>query len=237
MSIEDEPTDPAIGLARIAALEWEPEMAEHVWADVSHWHPLIDADAYGAANKPGLIGIKVAECGLPARMGREMVLAAEARGLIVVGYQYGCTNPERFVELFPPKPGRIHCIDFEGTTATLANLEHCIEVIEAQTGRAPWLYFGGQEWRRCSQPAGTGVERCPSWQSQYGPHLRPLQNVGKLVAWQYSGGTNDGPEGAPKEHAGVSGPLCDMSTLLCSLEELWLMAGALQPPRVPTGAT
>ncbi len=236
MSIEDADTEPEIQLGGGvgAPIEWVPEFAEHVFADVSHWHPLVDADAYASASKPGLIGIKVADCGLPARLGSEMVLAAEARGLIVVGYQYGCTNPERYLELFPPQSGRIHCVDFEGATATLANVEHCIDVLERATGRPPWLYFGGEEWRRCKQPAGTSVARCPSWQSQYGPHLRPLPHVGKLVAWQFRAG-DAGPQEAPKGHAGVD-EACDLSTLFCSPDDLWSMAGCARPEPSQTEA-
>lgn len=218
----------------VAAIDWRPEMADALWADVSHWHPLVNADAYATANKVGLIGIKVADCGLAARLGAEQCAAAEARGLIVVGYQYGCTHPEQFIELWPSKPGRIRCFDFEGLTANLKNVEHCIAVAEQADGRLPWIYFGGEEWRRCGQPAGTAVARCPSWQSQYGPHLRPLPNVGPLVAWQARGGSTAGPAGMPMSHPGVGEGPCDLSVLLITVEELWKMAGALEPDQPGT---
>jgi len=224
VSIENAKTDQLI---RQPVIEWDP--ARPVWADCNRYHPLVDPDAYAAACGCGLLGVKVSEGGLVAKTGQTAIEAAEARGLIVVGYEYGAADPERFLELFPPKPGRLPCLDFEGKNATLELAEKWVAEVTAAYGRPPWFYAGFM-WRALGQPEDTALAACPWWGAQYGPHLRMMRGVGKPVAWQFRGGSTVGPDGAPMTMPGIAGPgPCDLSALLCSIEELWAMAGALGP--------
>jgi hypothetical protein len=205
----------------LPTIEWDP--SRQLWADVNRWHPLTDVAAYAAANKLGLIGVKVAEGSTPGKGGAETIAAAEAHGLMVVGYQFGAANPEAFLALFPPKPGRIPCLDFEGSTATVELASAWIQKVRAAYGRAPWFY-AGNNWTGAGSPVGTPMQGCPWWGPQYGPHLRVLRGVGKPVAWQYAGGQG-GPDGAPTHHPGIAPGQCDMNCLLVSRDELLAMAG------------
>jgi hypothetical protein len=201
-------------------IEWDP--ARLVWADVSHWHPLQDAPAYAAANQAGLIGIKIAQDGAPAALGGSMLAAAEAAGLIVVGYEYGDVNPEEFLRVFPPRAGRIPCLDFEGDGITIELAARWIDVVTAAYGRSPWFY-AGVNWAEAGAPLGTPMAKCRWWGPQYGPRLRMRPGVGVPVAWQFSQGLG-GPPDCPLEHAGVKGR-CDLNSLLVEIGELKSMAG------------
>lgn len=212
-------------------IEWDPHRP--VFADVSHWHPLLSAALYAQSSVSGVIGVKISQNGQPADMAVAMVQAAEAQGLLVVGYQYGTADPGGFLRLFPPAPGRIACLDFEGQTAGGAAgvlaAEVFVDVVGAAYGRPPWFYAGAN-WKLAGEPEGSGLSFCPWWGAQYGPHLRVLRGLGAPVAWQYTDGVG-GPDGAPRRHAGVKGA-CDMSCLLVSTERVREMAGL--PAALPT---
>lgn len=210
------PVRPSAG----SIIDWDPTLL--TWADCSHWHPLQDAQAYAAANHAGLVGIKVSQGSSPAALGGSMVAAAEASGLIVVGYEYGPMHPDAFLKLFPPRPGRIPCLDFEGDGITVALAEAWIRAVATAYGRQPWFY-AGVNWTQAGAPEHTAMASCPWWGPQYGPHLRVPRGVGKPVAWQYSEGVG-GPPHATLEHVGVKGK-CDMNALLVGLDELHAMAG------------
>lgn len=204
-------------------IEWDP--ARLAWADVNHYHPLLSPQQYAESSRCGFIGIKISQDGRPADMGVQMVQAAEQHGLAVVGYQYGTRDPDGFLKLFPPREGRIACLDFEGDSATAGDIgaaEAFTRRVGEAYGRPPWFYAGGVEWRRAGEPEGTAMSQLPAWCAQYGPHLRVMHGLGRPVAWQYSDGLA-GPETGARWHAGVKGT-CDMSVFLVPLDEIRDMA-------------
>jgi hypothetical protein len=206
-------------------ISWDPTLP--VWADVNRYHPLVSASDYAQANKAHLIGVKISQGAAPGHNGHTAVAAAELFGLIVVGYEYGPTHPDVFLKLFPPKPGRIPCLDYEGSELSVAAAELWIQTVRAAYGRAPWFY-GGERWVAAGEPINTAVAGCPWWAPEYASHLRVLRGVGKPIAWQFSNGVA-GPPNSPRNHSGVEGN-CDLSVLLCGGSELRLMAG------LPVGA-
>lgn len=228
MSREDD-TTPTTGtrLWGQPPVEWDPNRP--TWADANHWHPVTDWDAYSRANVPRLVGFKVSEANLVPRLAPKWLEEAERRGLIVVGYCFGTHGVERFLEVFPPKPGRIPCLDFEGTTATVASAEAWIRRVASAYGRRPWFY-GRSKWMQVGAPEGTEVAGCPAWVSQYGPRLNVPRGLGEVVAWQVSDGIH-GPKDV-RTHPGIEGP-CDMNVLLCSIERLHQMAGLDVSPGSP----
>lgn len=187
------------------------------FADVNHWHPVVDWIAYEAATRQAkVIGVKISQSGMLSRGSLETVRQAEQRGFTVLGYNYGCAFPDKFLQYFPPKANRIPVLDFEGTTATLANAERFIRTLSVAWGRPPWFYARA-DWIACGQPENTEVARCPYWGPQYGIHLVVPRGVGRPVAWQFTDGQIC-PSGGPMSFPGVGH--CDINMLIISPDEL-----------------
>ena len=214
------------------SIQWDS--ARPKFADVNRWVRLANAREYAAACDAKVIGIKVSEgerwSGTPeARAAVELCISA---GLIVIGYQYGPYHPEAFVQAFPPRRGCIPCLDFEFSQTNRDDglmrqnaAERWVETVADAWQALPWFY-GRSEWQAIGSPAGTLVRHCPYWGPQYGQRLVVPKGVGRAVAWQYSDGVT-GP--APRTHAGIERAAggtkpCDMSVLLCTIDELRAMA-------------
>lgn len=200
-------------------VEWDPLRPR--FADVNHWHPVSDWDAYARACDAKCVGVKIGEGGLLSKGASEAVRSAESRGLVVIGYNYGTQGVDAFLRNFDPRPGRIPCLDFEGASAAVASAEAWIRAVTAAYGRRPWFY-GRSKWMSEGAPLHTEVSRCPYWGSQYGHKLNVPLGVGDPVAWQYTDGQLS-PSGGPREHAGVG--YCDMNVLLMTADQLATSSG------------
>lgn len=229
MLFDDEDTSPAQ-----AVYSWDPNRLR--FADTNRWVKLANAKQYADANAAKVIAVKVAEGEhwsgtAEARAAVELCVSA---GLIVIGYQFGPYHPEAFLKTFPPRPGCIPALDFEFSQLNRDDGEirqRCAErwvmTVADAWQRLPWFY-GRAEWLAIGAPTHTLIRHCPYWGPQYGPRLTTPRGVGRAVAWQYSDGVT-GP--APRTHAGIelAGGVtkpCDMSALLCTLDELRAMAQA-----------
>lgn len=180
------------------------------FADVNHYHPVRSFALYKAACTIALLGVKICQGTIPARLGQEMVSRAEEAGLKVLGYAFGCESPETFLRYLPPKEGRIPCLDFEGDTATPAAAEHWVDVVSKAYGRMPWFY-PSYVWLERGAPADTLMSQCRCWGSEYREMWRVPPNVGVPVAWQFTDGIR-GPASAPRVFPGIGA--CDVSVLL-----------------------
>lgn len=189
-----------------------------IFADVNHWHPLLDIREYIKHCSAKCIGIKISEGNFIAQHAMGYLQLAEQHGLIVIGYNYGL-NSSVFLNAFPPKPGRIPCLDFEGNSLSISGAEVFINQVNREWGRLP-LFYAGSCWRALGQPTGTVVEQCPYWGPQYGHKLIPPNGVGNPIAWQFTDG-KFGP--GPKKFPGIG--TCDINSLLVSQDELRIIAG------------
>jgi hypothetical protein len=195
------------------------------FADVSHYHPVVDFVAYAAAAGAGALGFKVTEGSYLDPRANEHLAGAEAAGLVCIGYEYGLLNVNTFLRCFAPKAGRIPVLDFEGASISVAAAEAWIKAVNAAYGRYPWFY-GHNEWIAQGAPAGTEVSNCPYWGARYGGPLEIPNGVGKPVAFQFTDGSN-GPQ--PHGFAGVSGN-CDVNMLVIEPAELPALASGTAPP-------
>jgi hypothetical protein len=144
---------------------------------------------------------------------------AEDNGLIALGYWWGPTKVDSYLKMFPPKDGRIPCLDFEGVNlnADLANT--FVETLFKEWGRWPWFY-GHETWIEHGRP-GTAVEKCFYWGSDYRGYLEMPSGVGTAIVHQYSA-SGKGP--LPHSFPGVS-PNSDMNSLLLPFDKVRESAG------------
>lgn len=192
------------------------------FADVSRYHPVVDFGAYAAATGAGALAFKVTEGSYLDPTANGHLRGAESAGLVTIGYEFGVLNVNTFLEYFPPKPGRIPVLDFEGASITVAAAEAWIKAVRSAYGRSPWFY-GHSEWVAQGAPGGTEIANCPYWGARYGGPLEIPNGVGKPVAFQYTDGSN-GPQ--PHAFAGVTGN-CDINMLVIEPDELRAMAGGV----------
>lgn len=204
-------------------IDFDPN--RYMFADVNHWHPLLDVNEYLDKSfkkfpyqKANCISIKISEGNFIAQHAMGTLQVAEQKGLIIIGYNYGLSF-DTFMHAFPPKAGRIPCLDFEGNSLSVSGAELWVNEVSKEWGRMP-LFYAGSAWRALGQPTGTVVENCPYWGPQYSNHLLVPNGVGKPVAWQFTDG-KFGP--GPKSFPGIG--KCDINSLLISYEELRLIAG------------
>lgn len=200
----------------MSAVRFDPKSPR--FADVSHYHPVRDFGAYARAASAGALGFKVSQGTWVDPTASEHLSGSEAQNLIAIGYAYGTDSVETFLRAFPPKPGRIPVLDFEGTV-TVAGAESWISAIQSAWGRYPWFY-GREVWIRCGQPSDTLIAQCPFWGAEYGDVLTTPNGVGMPVAFQFSDGQS-GP--LPHEFAGIG--VCDVDMLVCTVAELAAFAG------------
>lgn len=205
-----------------------------LFADVNHYHPLLDAKAYAATGAP-CIGVKIGQGSTKDSTADASVAEAEAEGLIVIGYIFGTNRPgadqaEQLVDWFPWKPGRIWCIDDEANgpnpsdsitsaqaSAAIARLRELLP--KSPKGLLPCHYHN------VTRPALPGTLQ---WIARYGVTTPPSG----AHAWQYYGGVV-GEE--PHHLAGVSGSVCDMNKLLVSTDQLRTWAGLVGGGEVDDG--
>jgi lysozyme len=204
------------------AITFDPTRPQ--FADVNHYHPVIDFGAYADATGAGALGFKVTEGSYLDPTANSHLAGAEAAGLVCIGFEYGLVNINTFLRLFPPKAGRIPVLDFEGASISVAGAEAWIRAVQAAYGRYPWFY-GHNEWMAQGSPAGTEVSNCPYWGARYGGPLEIPAGVGKPAAFQFTNGS-DGPK--PHDFAGVAGN-CDVNMLIIEPTELRALAGGTTP--------
>lgn len=202
----------------MTVIAFDPSRPQFV--DASHYHPVVDFGAYLPAATAGALAFKVTEGSYLDPTDNDHLAAAEQYGLVCIGYEYGLLNVSRFLEAFPPKPGRIPVLDFEGASISVAAAEAWIKAVKSAYGRYPWFY-GHSEWVAQGAPTGTEVCNCPYWGARYGGPLEIPAGVGKPVAFQFTDGSY-GPQ--PHAFPGVSGN-CDINMLVVSRDELREMAG------------
>src|SRR5258706_16015224 len=89
-----------------------------MFADVNRWHPMLDIREYIKNCPAKCIGMKISEGNFIAQHAMAYLQTFEQHGLIVIGYNYGLSN-QVFMNAFPPKPGRIHCLDFDGNSLSV----------------------------------------------------------------------------------------------------------------------
>lgn len=192
------------------------------FADVNHYHPVRDFELYASAATAGALGFKVSQGTWLDPTLSDHLNGAESHQLIAIGFSYGTDAVDTFLRVFPPKPGRIPVLDFEGDVS-VAGAEAWIYAVQAAYGRYPWFY-GRADWIRCGQPRDTLVAQCPFWGAEYGELLLLPPGVGTPVAFQFSDGTH-GP--LPHDFAGIG--TCDVDMLICSLDQLRALAGLASP--------
>ncbi len=206
---------------------FDPSAAQFV--DVSHYHPVIDFGAYAQGTSAKALAFKVTEGSYLDPTANDHLAGAEQHGLMCIGYEFGLLNVNTFLEYFPPKPGRIPVLDFEGASISVAGAEAWITAVKSAYGRYPWFY-GHAEWQAAGAPKDTAVSLCPYWGARYGGPLEIPDGVGKPFAFQFTNGSQ-GPQ--PHAFAGVSGN-CDINMLLVSPSELRASAGLSNAaPAVP----
>lgn len=209
------------------AIAFDP--ARPRFADVSHYHPVVDFAAYSAAAGARALGFKVTEGSYLDPTANKHLAGAEAAGLVCIGYEYGLLNVNTFLRTFAPKAGRIPVLDFEGASISVAAAEAWIKVVKSAFGRYPWFY-GHNEWIARGAPANTEVSNCPYWGARYGGPLEIPNGVGKPVAFQFTDGSH-GPQ--PHGFAGVSGN-CDVNMLVVEPAELRALATGAGGPIAPS---
>jgi Putative peptidoglycan binding domain/Glycosyl hydrolases family 25 len=202
------------------------------FVDVSHYHPVLDFGAYVQAANAGALAFKVTEGSYLDPTANGHLAGAEQHGLVAIGFEYGLLNVNTFLQFFPPKPGRIPVLDFEGASVSVAAAEAWIRVVKSAYGRYPWFY-GNSAWNAQGAPADTEVANCPYWGARYGGPLEVPNGVGQPVAFQFTDGSS-GP--LPHAFPGVSGN-CDIDMLVISPSDLKALAGLdatlLAPPAFP----
>lgn len=199
-------------------IAYDPKRPQFV--DASHYHPVIDFAAYAQASSAGVLAFKVTEGTHLDPTVNQHLVGAERNGLICVGYEYGLLNVNAFLESFPPAPGRIPVLDFEGASISVAGAEAWIRTVKDAYGRYPWFY-GHSEWLAQGAPTGTEVQNCPYWGARYGGPLEVPAGVGEPVAFQFTDG-RFGPQ--PHVFPGVAGN-CDINMLIVEPAELRTLAG------------
>jgi lysozyme len=199
------------------------------FVDASHYHPVLDFGAYTQATKAGALAFKVTEGSYLDPTANDHLVGAEQHGLVCIGYEFGLVNVNTFLRYFPPKPGRIPVLDFEGASLSVTAAEAWINAVKAAYGRYPWFY-GHSEWVARGAPVDTVVSLCPYWGARYGGPLIVPPGVGRPYAFQFTDGSA-GPQ--PHAFSGVSGN-CDINMLAVSPAELRENAGLVaQAPAVP----
>jgi hypothetical protein len=220
--------------------------------DVNEGHPVNDWDALvRQLGSTRILGFKVGNGWLHDPMSDSEFGAhlrgAENHGLIALGYWFGAQKVEDYLDAFPPKIGRIPCLDFEFqhfkhqpdhviTPQDADDAHTFVTRIHAEWGRWPFFY-GHSTWTRAGEPTGTNVENCPYWGPDYLGELTVPAGVGTPVVHQYAA-SSKGPE--PHFFSGVAnfrdddgilrGP--DMNCLLVPFERIRQIAG-LDGERVP----
>lgn len=205
------------------AVSFDPTRPQ--FADVSHYHPVIDFARYAAATGAGALAFKVTEGSYLDPTANGHLAGAEAAGLVCIGYEYGLVNVDTFLGRFPPRAGRIPVLDFEGASISVAGAEAWIRAVQTAYGRYPWFY-GRNAWTAQGAPADTEVANCPYWGARYGGPLPIPAGVGTPVAFQFTNGS-DGP--TPHDFPGVAGN-CDVNMLIIEPAELRALAGGAAPP-------
>jgi hypothetical protein len=206
---------------------FDPAVPQFV--DVSHHHPVVDFGAYAQATQARALAFKVTQGTFLDPTADGHLEGAEQHGLICIGYEFGLVNVNTFLQYFPPTPGRIPVLDFEGASISISSAEAWITAVKSAYGRYPWFY-GHAEWVSAGAPSDTIVSLCPYWGARYGGPLQIPNGVGKPVAFQFTDGSS-GPQ--PHTFAGVSGN-CDINMLVISPAELRANADLTEPaPAVP----
>ena len=188
--------------------------------DVNEGHPVKDWNALLAAlGTTTILGFKVGNGWLNDPMSDSAFGAhfegAESHGLLALGYWFGAQKVDRFLSAFPPKDGRIPCLDFEfqqghdidGHDADDADA--FVTKLHDEWGRWP-CFYGHATWMTAGQPEGTAVENCPYWGSDYNGELTVPNGVGTPVIHQYAA-SSKGPE--PHTFPGVGNIILDGKTL------------------------
>jgi len=199
------------------AIAYNPDRPQFV--DASHYHPVIDFGAYAQATGAHALGFKVTQGSYLDPTADDHLAGAEQHGLICIGFEYGLVNVNTFLRYFPPRPGRIPVLDFEGASISVAGAEAWIRAVKTAYGRYPWFY-GHTEWLAQGAPAGTEVQQCPYWGARYGGPLEIPNGVGRPVAFQFTDGSA-GPR--PHSFLGVAGN-CDINMLVIEPAELRALA-------------
>ncbi len=209
--------------------------------DVNDGHPVIDWGKLLEALGPmRILGFKVGNGWLDDPMSDSAFEAhlegAESRGLLALGFWFGARKVDDYLRVFPPKEGRIPCLDFEFQrthTITPQDAEDAIPFVQRlhdEWGRWP-VFYGRHTWIEAGQPTGTVIENCPYWGAQYGPALEVPAGVGTPVLHQFAA-SSGGPE--PHFFPGVKNvrlkpddPLLgpDINSALVSFETLQAVAG------------
>jgi hypothetical protein len=163
---------------------------------------------------------------------------AESHGLVALGYWFGAHKVERYLSAFPPKEGRIPCLDFEFprdpphviTSQDVDDATAFVVKIHDEWGRWPWFY-GHATWITAGQPEGTEIENCPYWGPDYLGELTVPTGVGTPVVHQYAA-SSKGPRphffpgvanGVDPDTGETLGP--DMNCLLVPFEIIRQTAG------------
>jgi lysozyme len=207
---------------------FDPSAAQFV--DASHYHPVIDFGAYAQASAAQALAFKVTEGSYLDPTVNAHLAGAEQHGLVCIGYEFGLVNVNTFLTTFPPKPGRIPVLDFEGASISVAAAEAWVLAVKSAYGRYPWFY-GHTEWVSAGQPKDTVISLCPYWGARYGGPLQVPDGVGLPFAFQFTDGSQ-GPQ--PHSFPGVSGN-CDINMLLVSSSDLRANAGlGTTQPAVPS---
>ena len=208
-------------------IAYDPARPQFV--DASHYHPVINFGVYAQATAANALAFKVTEGSYLDPTANAHLAGAEQHALVCIGYEYGLLNVNTFLQYFPPKPGRIPVLDFEGASISVAAAEAWIRAVKAAYGRYPWFY-GHAEWVTQGAPVGTEVEQCPYWGARYGGPLEIPSGVGKPVAFQFTDGSY-GP--LPHSFPGVSGN-CDVNMVVVEPAELRALADlGPAPPAAP----
>jgi hypothetical protein len=208
--------------------------------DVNEGHPVIDWDALVTAlGETRILGFKVGNGWLDDPMSDSAfgthLRGAESHGLLALGYWFGARKVDDFLSAFPPKEGRIPCLDFEFTHdhAIVArdadDAAAFVETIHDEWGRWPWFY-GRATWIAAGQPPDTSVQNCPYWGADYNGELPVPTGVGTPIVHQYAASsrgpsphTFPGVANVVDQHGNVFGP--DMNSLLVPFETVRLTAG------------
>jgi hypothetical protein len=211
-------------------IAYDPARPQFV--DASHYHPVVNFGAYAQATGAGALAFKVTQGSYIDPTANDHLVGTEQQGLICLGYEYGLVNVNNFLQHFPPKPGRIPVLDFEGASISVDAAETWIRTVKKEYGRYPWFY-GHSEWMAQGSPSDTEVANCPYWGARYGGPLEIPAGVGKPVAFQFTDGSH-GPQ--PHAFPGVAGN-CDINMLIIEPAELRALAGlAGAPAAAPTFA-
>jgi hypothetical protein len=213
----------AQGGENMTVIAYDPTKPQFV--DASHYHPVTDFGAYVRAASARALAFKVTEGSYLDPTANEHLAGAEQHGLICIGYEFGLLNVNTFLQRFPPRPGRIPVLDFEGASISVAAAEAWIRAVQAAYGRYPWFY-GHAEWIAQGAPVGTEVQKCPYWGARYGGPLEIPAGVGEPVAFQFTDGSY-GP--APHTFPGILGN-CDINMFAVDVDRLRVLA------ELPAGA-